>query len=205
MCVRDGGGAVKLDVAHSVAHARQLSRYDITGRRFGSLVAVRRTESHGGKVYWLLKCDCGGFVERRATNLRASFGRQQSCIACHRRRSESARSKQRVGFAQFLLKHWHATGSLYPVTSLDERRVFGEAQLTGPECSTGLADMITDEQPSMAKPSPVFAMTHDEIAREMGVSRERVRQLEASALEKVRMAFVRMATVCERRIGGVQL
>jgi hypothetical protein len=32
---------------------------DLTGKRFGRLIAISKAESRNGKTYWLCKCDCG--------------------------------------------------------------------------------------------------------------------------------------------------
>lgn len=42
---------------------------DITNQRFGKLTAIKISRSNNGK-WWLLKCDCGKYVERKATSLR---------------------------------------------------------------------------------------------------------------------------------------
>lgn len=58
---------------------------DLTGKRFGKLVAIRRTETKDGYRYWLCKCDCGSEVNVRATQL--TQGRTNSC-GCLRKESK---------------------------------------------------------------------------------------------------------------------
>jgi hypothetical protein len=36
---------------------------DLTGQRFGKLVARRKAPSRSGKTYWLCECDCGNWKE----------------------------------------------------------------------------------------------------------------------------------------------
>ncbi len=54
---------------------------DITGLRFGRLVAVRDVGSNGKRRLWLFQCDCGGNVTRHTGNLTAmgSEGRIANC------------------------------------------------------------------------------------------------------------------------------
>jgi hypothetical protein len=42
---------------------------DITGKRFGRLVAVKRSGHKGRITAWLCKCDCGNSVVVRTTSL----------------------------------------------------------------------------------------------------------------------------------------
>ena len=50
---------------------------DITGQRFGKLVATRPAGSRNGYTEWTCMCDCGNVVNVRTTNLRS--GNSQSC------------------------------------------------------------------------------------------------------------------------------
>jgi hypothetical protein len=50
---------------------------DITGRRFGALVAVRRLGRRGKRSLWLCRCDCGREVEAVLDAL--ACGRRTSC------------------------------------------------------------------------------------------------------------------------------
>ena len=36
---------------------------DLTGQRFGKLVALSKAPSRSGKTYWLCQCDCGNQKE----------------------------------------------------------------------------------------------------------------------------------------------
>lgn len=48
-----------------------MARYiDITGRRFGKLVALERVPNQGVKVRWLCQCDCGNKTELNSWDLR---------------------------------------------------------------------------------------------------------------------------------------
>ena len=55
---------------------------DLTGRRFGRLTALRRTESKNGRTRWICLCDCGREHTASAHELKA--GKVTSC-GCRRR------------------------------------------------------------------------------------------------------------------------
>ena len=53
---------------------------DITNKRFGSLIAIKKVASKNGKTYWLCKCDCGGEIEVQTTHL--TSGATTHCNKC---------------------------------------------------------------------------------------------------------------------------
>lgn len=53
------------------------SAIDITGQRFGKLIALSKAPSRNGKTYWLCQCDCGNQKEIQTCALRD--GRTKSC------------------------------------------------------------------------------------------------------------------------------
>lgn len=50
---------------------------DLTGKRFGRLIVLKRAENKGKKTYWLCQCDCGNLKEVQTGHL--ASGRIQSC------------------------------------------------------------------------------------------------------------------------------
>ena len=50
---------------------------DLTGQRFGKLVALKKAPSRSGKTYWLCQCDCGNQKEIQTNHL--VEGSIQSC------------------------------------------------------------------------------------------------------------------------------
>lgn len=54
---------------------------DLTGRRFGMLTVLCRSDKHASHVYWTCQCDCGNRIEVLASNLRR--GHTTSC-GCRR-------------------------------------------------------------------------------------------------------------------------
>ncbi len=59
---------------------------DITGQRFGKLVAISKAPSRSGKTYWLCQCDCGNQKEIQTNHL--IDGAIQSC-GCIRNNKKS--------------------------------------------------------------------------------------------------------------------
>lgn len=53
---------------------------DLTGRKYGHLTVLQRTENRGGRTCWLCLCDCGRMKSVTARDLKA--GKVKSC-GCH--------------------------------------------------------------------------------------------------------------------------
>jgi HNH endonuclease len=66
--------------------ARSRKAKDITGQRFGKLVALRRAGSVRGQVIWECRCDCGNTA--RAPGILLRCGARTTC-GCARRRGPS--------------------------------------------------------------------------------------------------------------------
>lgn len=69
---------------YRVDRLRDAVSVDITGRRFGRLVAIEQAGSDGGRVQWLCKCDCGNEVVRASKNLRNG-----TAVSCGCRKAEA--------------------------------------------------------------------------------------------------------------------
>ena len=63
---------------------------DLTGQRFGKLVAIKPESSNQYGYYWLCKCDCGEVTIARAARLRA--GDALSC-GCQQGPAKTKRTK----------------------------------------------------------------------------------------------------------------
>lgn len=50
---------------------------DLTGQKFGKLVALKKAESRNGHTYWLCQCDCGNTKEIQTAHL--TSGATTSC------------------------------------------------------------------------------------------------------------------------------
>ena len=62
------------------------AKLNLTGQRFGRLVALRRTVNSGAKTQWLCQCDCGGQVPVITHHLKS--GNTSSC-GCIRRATDT--------------------------------------------------------------------------------------------------------------------
>lgn len=70
---------------------------DITGRRFGSLTAVRPVPIPGQRTRWECACDCGGAIVTRAASLKnGSAWRCRDCIVRARREREPKHGMSRT-------------------------------------------------------------------------------------------------------------
>ena len=58
-------------------HGASYNALDITGQRFGRLVAVYRTKNGNSRSVWHCVCDCGGEIDVSASSLNS--GRTMSC------------------------------------------------------------------------------------------------------------------------------
>lgn len=64
---------------------------DLTGKRFGRLVVIKRAENKGEKVAWECQCDCGNATAVISDMLKS--GRTQSC-GCYARECTSKRRRK---------------------------------------------------------------------------------------------------------------
>lgn len=71
---------------------------DITGQRFGRLIAICDLGSSGSARVWQFKCDCGEIIARKAAIVR--YGSTTSC-GCFQRESSSHRNSADVGGERF--------------------------------------------------------------------------------------------------------
>jgi hypothetical protein len=70
---------------------------DLTGQRYGRLVAISRAPNRGRRTYWLFKCDCGNEKEIGIESVRSGSVESCKCLL-----------KEVAG--QQTLKHGHAKG-----------------------------------------------------------------------------------------------
>lgn len=67
---------------------------DLTGKRFGRIVALRKSENEHGKSVWLCQCDCGNTKVITQASLRNGDTKSCGCLRIETMR-ETARAKQR--------------------------------------------------------------------------------------------------------------
>ena len=76
----------------SCGHDRGVKRRaDITGQRFGRLVAVERVGSRSSQSLWLCRCDCGGTAVVLMSNLKSGHTTSCGCALQEAQQSPSAR------------------------------------------------------------------------------------------------------------------
>lgn len=67
---------------------------DLSGQRFGRLVAIRVMGSRNGKCVWLCRCDCNRRVEVLSSDLTRNDSRQTKSCGCQKHDSSSARMRR---------------------------------------------------------------------------------------------------------------
>lgn len=88
---------------------------DITGKKFGRLIALKKTEKRdsSGNVYWLCKCDCGGEIETQGRFLRNGLVKSCGCAQI-----EHAKNMNR--------KHGKSRSRIYSIWIAMKLRCFSE-------------------------------------------------------------------------------
>ncbi|MFT3952802.1 MAG: hypothetical protein QM689_12845 [Oscillospiraceae bacterium] len=61
-------------------HKTRKNTIDITGRRYGKLVAVEYSRSASGTCWWKFKCDCGNVCEKRLNTVRTGHTTSCGCV-----------------------------------------------------------------------------------------------------------------------------
>jgi hypothetical protein len=59
-------------------------KINLTGRRFGRLVALRYSDKNDGRKAWVCQCDCGTTKEIRGANLRSGHTTSCGCYVAER-------------------------------------------------------------------------------------------------------------------------
>lgn len=94
---------------------------DITGQRFGKLVAVGRADVRAVHVHWTCVCDCG--AERVVSGVSLRKGATRSC-GCNRRRAAKVNGKKSRG----PLKHGLRANGVMPPEYLAWRSMWARVQ-----------------------------------------------------------------------------
>lgn len=76
---------------------------DLTGQRFGRLVAVERAPNHKKMTVWLCRCDCGRLTEVQSGHLRG--GKIVSC-GCYQRENNQRKATVHGHWGTKLHKIW---------------------------------------------------------------------------------------------------
>lgn len=76
---------------------------DLTGRRYGRLVVIERSENKGEKTCWVCKCDCGNMLLVMSNSLKS--GHTSSC-GCFQKEEIRRRSLKHDGTETRLYRIW---------------------------------------------------------------------------------------------------
>src|SRR4051812_17795808 len=63
---------------------------NLTGQRFGRLVAIEPVGKRDREVVWRCHCDCGGTVDTRGSSLRRGHTQSCGCLAREARQTEGS-------------------------------------------------------------------------------------------------------------------
>lgn len=69
---------------------------DLTGKRFGKLVVIERTNNRGKHTMWKCKCDCGNYTITGASELKNGTTKSCGCLKFERRNEKHGLSKTRL-------------------------------------------------------------------------------------------------------------
>lgn len=71
---------------------------DITGERYGRLVAIKRIESKNRRTQWRFRCDCGSVADIGLEAVRAGATRSCGCLLRETTRNRSLKHGHSVGY-----------------------------------------------------------------------------------------------------------
>jgi hypothetical protein len=163
-------------------------------RRIGELTVERKHATTRVGIAWLCRCDCGRTAIRTtaALNRAVKEGHVPCCAVCRVELNSGRWLAIHDQARDELRSQWEEFRSLYSPGW--EQRIARnvEADLVA-EFGEPRDDVPADLTPLAWEPKPTgrsefYAMTLDEVAKELGITREGVRQIEARAIRKLRHA-----------------
>lgn len=82
---------------------------DISGTRYGRLVAISRAPNDGRRTQWLFRCDCGAEVIRKLEPVRGGITRSCGCLLAETTRKRSLVHGHSIGYRRSrTLRSWYA-------------------------------------------------------------------------------------------------
>lgn len=92
---------------------------DVTGERYGRLVAIRRVPSETRRTKWLFKCDCGVDFTTDVERVRSGMTKSCGCLKIDKTRERSITHGHSVGrrSTRTLKAYQHAKGRCFSPTN----------------------------------------------------------------------------------------
>lgn len=167
------------------------------GEQAGKLtVESEAGRSAGGSRLWLCRCECGGEAIRSTESIREAQ-RMKRATCCHEclaklRNGTVADYRERNRRAWRGL--WASHGTLWSTQALANlfEAIRGDVDADGGGFVERAKMPVEVEEAECVRGGVELPPTLKEIGDSMGISRERVRQIEASAIRKLRAALQRL-------------
>lgn len=132
---------------------------DVSGERFGRLIAVKRVGTRSGHAVWLCSCDCGGNATTTLGELRKGHTRSCGCL-----RAESARQCGALADGSANVTHGCSKLPEYAIWKTMRQRATGKGTAKdrelyrGVKCCTRWADFACFLADMGLRPSPAHSL-----------------------------------------------
>lgn len=119
---------------------------DITGQRYGRLIAIQRVPNHGRRTAWLFQCDCGARVELQLENVRAGITSSCGCLRIDVTRARSLTHGHHIGRreSRTLKSYTHAKARCFNVNDPKYPQYGGRGITMCPEWAQNFETFLRD-------------------------------------------------------------
>jgi hypothetical protein len=165
--------------------------YDIRGKVFGKLTALRPVGNNQLGVLWLCECECGRHAIRSTAKLRIATKNnvESQCAECAQELRRGTTEENRAVMHEIHLLHWYTYGSLYSAGQLETIEQDITENLREIEFPVGQPHLDVRDGHGHDQPEPYGGVcdgaehTLAEIGVFFDVTPERVRQMCLRAME----------------------